>query len=186
MDRDLVIRAQGGDRAAFAAIATAAYDRLHKVARNILGDVDLADDAIQSAFVAMWQGLPGLRDPANFEGWSYRILVRACHAEARERRRWFPNLFARVPEASVEVDDLGAVLDRDQLERGFRRLSVEQRTVIVLRFYADLTLDGMAEALNVPVGTVNSRLARALASLRASLDADARPTGDRRQWEMTP
>jgi RNA polymerase sigma-70 factor (ECF subfamily) len=186
MDRDLVVRAQGGDRAAFAAIATAAYDRLHKVAHNILGDANLADDAIQSAFLAMWQGLPGLRDPERFEGWSYRTLVRACYAEARERRRWVPNLLTQTPDVSATVDDLRAVLDRDQLERGFRRLPVEQRAVIVLRFYADLTLDGVAEALNVPVGTVNSRLVRALAALRAVLDADARVPGDRPQWEVTP
>jgi RNA polymerase sigma-70 factor (ECF subfamily) len=68
------------------------------------------------------------------------------------------------------------VVDRDQLESGFRRLSIEHRTVVVLRHYLDLPLDRMADLLGVPVGTVQSRLHYAMRGLRAALDADARPT----------
>jgi RNA polymerase sigma factor (sigma-70 family) len=74
----------------------------------------------------------------------------------------------------VAADDFRGVLERDQLERGLRRLSAEHRAAIVLRYMLDLPLDQVADALDVSVGTVNSRLNRALKALRAALDADAR------------
>ena len=87
MDSALVVRAQGGDREAFSAIAAASYSRLHRVAQNILSDLDRADDATQQAVVSMWRNLPRLREPDRFEAWSYRILVNACYSEARRSRR---------------------------------------------------------------------------------------------------
>ena len=92
MDTDLVIRAQHGDEEAFASLAVAAGDRLHAVAHRILRDIDLAEDATQQALLTVWRDLPQLRDPARFDAWSYRLLVRACYAEARRTRRWSPNL----------------------------------------------------------------------------------------------
>ncbi|MGD8683235.1 MAG: sigma-70 family RNA polymerase sigma factor [Chloroflexota bacterium] len=70
--------------------------------------------------------------------------------------------------------ELRSVIERDQLERGFRRLSVEQRTVVVLHHLADMPLEQVAEVTGVPEGTVHSRLYRALSALRAALEADAR------------
>jgi RNA polymerase sigma-70 factor (ECF subfamily) len=72
-------------------------------------------------------------------------------------------------------DDLSSIVDRDELERGFRRLSIDHRMVVVLYHYLDLPLDRVAELLGVPVGTVHSRLHHAMRGLRAALDADARP-----------
>jgi RNA polymerase sigma-70 factor (ECF subfamily) len=72
-------------------------------------------------------------------------------------------------------DVASSVVDRDQLERGFRRLSIDHRAVVVLHHYLDLPLDAIAETLGVPVGTVRSRLHHAMRGLRAALDADARP-----------
>jgi RNA polymerase sigma-70 factor (ECF subfamily) len=72
-------------------------------------------------------------------------------------------------------DDLSSVVDREQLERGFRRLSLEHRAVVVLYHYLDLPLDAIAEALGIPVGTAHSRLHHAMRGLRAALDAEARP-----------
>ena len=66
-------------------------------------------------------------------------------------------------------------LGRDQLERGFRRLSIDHRAVVVLHHYVDLPLDQVAEILGVPIGTVRSRLFHAMRGLRAALEADARP-----------
>jgi RNA polymerase sigma factor (sigma-70 family) len=74
----------------------------------------------------------------------------------------------------VASDEFAAVIVRDELDRGFRRLSVEHRTVIVLRCLLDLPIDQVAEALGVAPGTVGSRLSRALASLRAAIEADSR------------
>ena len=72
-------------------------------------------------------------------------------------------------------EGLSSVVDRDQLERGFRRLSIDHRAVVVLHHYLDLPLDEVAETLGVPVGTVRSRLHHAMRGLRAALEADARP-----------
>jgi RNA polymerase sigma factor (sigma-70 family) len=174
MDTDLVVRAQHGDTGAFALVATEIADRFLAVARRILRDLDLAEDATQQALLATWQDLPLLRDPARFEAWSYRILVRACYAEARRTRRWAPNLRLLPTDEASAADDLSSVVDREQLERGFRRLSIDHRAVVVLHHYLDMPLDRVADVLGIPVGTAHSRLHHAMRGLRAALDADAR------------
>ena len=173
VDAELIGRAQHGDEEAFASLAVAAGDRLHAVAHRILRDIELAEDATQQALL-IWRDLPQLRDPARFDAWSYRLLVRACYAEARRVRRWTPNLHI-LPTDVAAGEDLSSVVDRDQLERGFRRLSIDHRAVVVLHHYLDLPLDGVADVLGIPVGTVRSRLHHAMRGLRAALEADARP-----------
>ena len=175
MDTTLVRQAQDGDEEAFASLAMAAGDRLHAVAHRILRDTDLAEDATQQALLAIWRDLPTLRDPDRFDAWSYRLLVRACYVEARRTRHWAPNL-RLLPEDEPGLTDASASLaDRDQLERGFRRLSVDHRAVVVLHHYLDLPIAHVAETLGIPVGTARSRLHYAMRALRAALDADARP-----------
>ena len=175
MDADLVILAQQGDKGAFGLIAARIADRFLAVSRRILRDIDLAEDATQQALLAIWQDLPQLRDPARFDAWSYRLLVRACYAEGRKERRWAPNLRLMPEDEPAAADDLSSVVDREQLERGFRRLTLEHRAVVVLYHYLDMPLDGIAEALGIPVGTAHSRLHHAMRGLRAALDAEARP-----------
>ena len=175
MDLDLVVRAQRGDKGAYALLATGIADRFLAVSRRILRDIDLAEDATQQALLAIWQDLPQLRDPARFEAWSYRLLVHACYVEGRKERHWAPNL-RLLPDDAVADDDLGSVVDRDQLDRGFRRLSIDHRAVVVLHHYLDLPLDRVAEILGIPAGTAHSRLHHAMRGLRAALDADLRPT----------
>jgi RNA polymerase sigma-70 factor (ECF subfamily) len=176
MDTDLVIRAQHGDEEAFASLAVAAGDRLHAVAHRILRDIDLAEDATQQALLAIWRDLPQLRDPTRFDAWSYRLLVRACYAEGRKSRHWTPNMHLLPSDEPRQADGSSAVVDRDQLERGFRRLSIDHRAVVVLHHYLDMPLDQVADTLGIPAGTVRSRLHHAMRGLRAALDADARPT----------
>lgn len=170
MDPQLVIRAQAGDEGAFATIVETIYPRFRSVAYRIVRDPFLAEDATQQALLRIWRKLPRLRDPARFEAWSYRFVVHAC-ADAARRQRSLPILVAfREP---VAADEIQQVDDRDQLERGFERLSLDQRAVIVLHHYLDLTLEDTAVALGVPVGTVNSRLGRAMSKLRDALRPDA-------------
>ncbi len=175
MDTDLVIRAQRGDEEAFASLAVTAGDRLHAVAHRILRDIDLAEDATQQALLAIWRDLPQLRDPARFDAWSYRLLVRACYSEGRRTRHWTPNMHLLPSDEPMQADGSATVDDRDQLERAFRRLSIDHRAVVVLHHYLDWPLDRVAETLGVPAGTVRSRLHHAMRGLRAALDADARP-----------
>jgi RNA polymerase sigma-70 factor (ECF subfamily) len=88
MDRDLVERARSGDQEAFAHLVHQVSDTLFGVARRILRDPDLAEDALQNALVTIWRKLPLLGEADRFEGWAYRILVHACYAQAPRNRRW--------------------------------------------------------------------------------------------------
>lgn len=175
MDTDLVTRAQHGDEEAFASLAVAVGDRLHAVAHRILRDMDLAEDATQQALLSIWRDLPQLRDPARFDAWSYRLLVRACYQQGRRERRWEPHLRLLPSLEPAQADGSSMVIDRDQLERGFRRLSIDHRAVVVLHHYVDWPLERVADALGIPPGTARSRLHHAMRGLRAALDADARP-----------
>jgi RNA polymerase sigma-70 factor (ECF subfamily) len=174
MDRDLVTLAQRGDKGAFTSLAAALADRFLAASNRILRDLSLAEDATQQALLSIWRDLPQLRDPARFEAWSYRLLVRACYAEADRSRRWAPNLRLLPADEPTAADALSTVVDRDQLDRAFKRLSIDHRTVVVLHHYLDLPLEQVAETLGIPVGTAASRLHYALRGLRAALDADAR------------
>jgi RNA polymerase sigma-70 factor (ECF subfamily) len=173
----LVERAQRGDQEAFGLLAVPLGDRLYSVANRILRDAELAADATQQALVNIWRDLPQLRDPARFEAWTYRVLVRACYAERRNERRWSPSLRVLPTAMATESGDETSVLvDRDQLERAARRLSMDHRVVVVMRYYLDLPQAEIAEVLGIPIGTVRSRLRYALQGLRAALDADERPS----------
>jgi RNA polymerase sigma-70 factor (ECF subfamily) len=173
VDTSLVIRAQEGDEGAFRDLTHVVGPRLFNVAFSVLRERTLAEDATQQALLRIWRKLPRLRDPARFEAWSYRILVHACYAEAKRSPSWEQDTEA--PGVAVAADAFAAVAHRDQLERGFRRLSVDHRAVIVLHHLLDLTLEQTAEALGIPVGTVRSRLYHAMQGMRAALDADRRP-----------
>lgn len=174
-DDELVVRAQHGDQSAFAMLAVEVGPRCHAVAYRILRDVTLAEDAVQQALIEIWRDLPQLRDPGRFGAWSYRLLVRVCYAHARHAPRRLPE----VPMPSVDIasrhDDYADIDLRDQLDRGFQRLSIDQRTVVVLHYYLGLTAREIAEVVDAPIETVRTRLKRAMASLRAALELDAKP-----------
>ncbi len=174
MQRDLVERAMSGDRDAFSELARAAAGRLLIIARLILHDEAAAEDATQEALVAAWRHIRGLRDPDRFEAWLHRLLVNECHHAARRDRRR-TSLEVHVPAFDApEPDATDQLAIRDQLDRGFRRLDVDHRAVVVLSYYAGLRPDEAAEVLGWPTGTVRSRLHRAMQQMRAGLDADAR------------
>jgi RNA polymerase sigma-70 factor (ECF subfamily) len=175
MDEELVVRAQGGDQAAFAMLAVDAGPRFHAVAYRILRDVALAEDVVQQALLDTWQDLPRLNDPARFDAWSYRLLVRICYTQAKRARRRLPEVKLADMYVGSAHDAYEEVVDRDQLERGFRHLSVDQRAVVVLHHYLGLSVKDVAEVVDAPIETVRTRLKRALTQLRATLEADARP-----------
>src|SRR6185436_1506935 len=115
VDRRLVEQAQRGDEDAFEALVRATGDRCVGIAYRILRDVDLAEDAVQTAYVSAWRDLRSLRDPDRFEPWLHRTLARACYEEARQSRRFTANVRS-LPLAAMSVPD-GAigVAERDQL-----------------------------------------------------------------------
>ncbi len=176
MDRDLVELARRGDQAAFMALVRPRSDRLFAIAQRILRDVDRAEDALQDALVIAWRDLRGLRDPDRFEAWLRRLLVNVCIRHAARERRRAVRLRVLPVDGPAAPDQLLTVADRDQLERGFRRLPPEQRAVLVMHHFLGYSPAEIAETLAIPPGTARSRLHNAHRAIRAALDADARVT----------
>ena len=175
VDRQFVVLAREGDHDAFARLAAASIGRLNAIARLILHDYGAAEDAVQDALVDAWRDLRGLRDPDRFDPWVTRILVRHCQDARRRRARLRDATVPWAVDHDPPFDDAATSLARaDQLERGLQRLTVDQRTVLVLTYYLDLPLAEAAATLGIPIGTMKSRLNRSLAALRAALDADER------------
>lgn len=176
MQSDLVEQASAGDHAAFSQLAGASIGGLYRIAHLILRDGDLANDAVQNALIAAWQDIRGLRDPNRFDAWLHRLTVRACYRVARTQRHRASREVELTPmhELPSGDDDQRLLAVRDQLERGFRRLSTEERSVLVLHYYLDLPLAEAAEIMGIPLGTMKSRLNRATRALRAALDAQDR------------
>ena len=175
--RELVERAGRGDHDAFAVLAGGSVARMEAVARLILRDHELARDAVQEAYIRAWHDLPGLRDPDRFDAWLHRLTVNACLDDARRRRRRPIEVEPTRYEPADGGDMAGARADRDQIERGFRRLGLDQRAVLVLHYYVGMPVPLVAETLGIPLGTAQSRLGRALAALREAIGPE--PDGER-------
>lgn len=175
MQRDLVLRAQAGDHEAFSALAAAAISRLHRTARLILRDEDAANDAVQDALTTAWLKIRSVRDPERFDAWLNRLVVRSCfNISARGRRRSLVELRGDQVERSWSGSPEHELAIRDQIDRAFRRLTAEQRAVLVVRYYLDLSDAEGAGVLGIPLGTFKSRLNRATSALRAAMEADER------------
>jgi RNA polymerase sigma-70 factor (ECF subfamily) len=176
--RELVERAGQGDHDAFAELARASAARLEALARLTLRDSGLAQDAVQETLVRAWRNLPGLRDPDKFDAWLHSLTIHSCIDVMRRRRRRPIEVDISLHNPATGGDWIGQIADRDQLERGFRRLTVEQRAVLVLHYYLGMSHTGVADALGVPIGTAQSRLHRALEAMRAALVAEGLPPAD--------
>lgn len=170
-----VLLAMRGDHEAFAALISAASNRLYALACLILRDSDRAEDATQEAFVRAWREIPRLRDAERFDAWLRRLVVNACYDEARRVRRRAEVSLVSVGERAV-VDTASAVAESDRVERAFRQIPLDQRTVLALQHYLDLSHSEIAETLDLPLGTVKSRLRYGVAAMRAALDSDDRAT----------
>ena len=169
MQVELVERASRGDREAFTSLAASHVDRCYAVAYRILRDPHRAQDATQQALLGAWRDLPTLRDLERFDAWLHRLVVNACYAEARGDRRWTARVRVITSELSLVPDVARSVADRDELEIAFRRLSPEQRAVVVLHHHLGYPLTEIAATLGIPVGTARS-LHYAVRQLRAALD----------------
>jgi RNA polymerase sigma factor (sigma-70 family) len=173
--RDLVERAQRGDREAFAALAEASIADMYNLAQLMLSDGDLAQDAVQEALIGAWRDLRGLRDTDRFRPWLRRILVNAVYRTAKREHRASRRLVDATTEA-VTPDPARDLENRDAIDRAFVRISPEHRAVLVAHHYLELSDREAAEMLGVPPGTVKSRLHRATVEMRSALDADSRRT----------
>ncbi len=186
-DRSLVTAAQAGDARALDALLRRHYDLVHAVCRRIAGSTRDADDATQEAMISIVRGLPRFDGRSAVSTWIYRVATNAALDELRRRKRR-PMLHAVRDDEQSEpeaADPLGqrlveGVADRMALAQALDELAEEFRTAVVLRDVADLDYAEIAEVLDVPVGTVKSRIARGRSQLVAILgnrgDAPERPT----------
>jgi len=184
MNRQLVERAIGGDFDAFSDLVAASASRQYAVATLILRDRERAHDAVQEALVRAWRGLSALRDPDAWDAWVHRLTVRACFESARRhKRRSLVELPAAPDQPVVEPARRDrAFAERDRVERELGTLPIDQRAVLVLHFYVGLPLTEVAMVLDIPPGTVKSRLHRGLETLRASMAGQrARPAQVRQE-----
>ena len=153
---------QGADaRERFLRQAGRELDRAYRIAGLLLGDRADAEDATQEALLRAWTGLATLRDPAGFQAWFDRILVNVCRDRLRRRSKV---RFIALPDdaAHAIADPFRDVLDRDETLRALDALDADERLVVVLHYWADLPLTGVAARTGIPEGTVKSRLHRAL------------------------
>ena len=171
----LVTKARSGQREAFDVLAASVVDRLYAVARLVLRDADRAEDAVQETLVRCWRDLPSLRDPDRFDAWLRRLLMRAITDEFRRARSHRASIAILHVEPTT-ADASGQLVVREQLDIGFRRLSIDHRAIVVLRLYLGLSIEESALALGIPVGTAKSRLHYATEAMRLALEADARPS----------
>lgn len=165
--------AQAGDRAALDALLRRHYDRVHAVCRRIAGSSGDADDAAQEAMIGIVRGLQKFDGRSAFATWVYRIATNAALDELRRRRRR-PTLHAVEDEGPAIADaaaerQVDAIADRAALDAALAGLADDFKAAVVLRDVADLDYAEIAEILQIPVGTVKSRIARGRMQLASDL-----------------
>ena len=171
--RGLVERAGRGDHDAFAELARVAVVRLDQAARLILRDPELARDAVQEGLIRAWRDLPKLRDPDRFDAWLHRLTVNACIDQTRRRRRRPIEVELTPIHAPAVTDTAGALADRDFVDGVLRHLDERERAIVVLHYFLGMPLTDVAATLGIPVGTVKSRLHRALGEMRIAISTDS-------------
>jgi len=143
----------------------------YRLAGYLLRDATDAEDATQDALEKAWQAWPKLRETERFGAWFDRIVVNVCYDRLRGRRGArvleFDDEIAGVPHAR---DEFRESLARDEVGRLVRTLPPDQQIVVGLRFWRDLSLEDIADRMELPLGTVKSRLHYAMKALRKELD----------------
>ena len=167
--RSLVERAREGDHDAFAELVRGTIARLDSAARLILRDGELARDAVQEALFRAWRDLRSLREAERFDAWVYRLTVNACLDLARRRRRRPIEVEIVEMFGPTQDDPADAIANRALVDGVMRRLDEQGRSIIVLHYFLGLPLSEVATSLGIPIGTVKSRLNRALGDMRADV-----------------
>jgi RNA polymerase sigma factor (sigma-70 family) len=156
---------------AFKVLIGPRLDRAYGLAWHVLGHAADAEDACQEALLAAWSAWPRLRDPSRFDAWFDRILMNTCIEHLRRHARRPQAALPDEPDLA-DRDVLAGSIELDAISRALGGLSPEHRASVVLRFWADLSTEAIAERLGVPPGTVRSRLHYALGALRIELERE--------------
>lgn len=172
MERELIEQARRGDRAAYEAIVRRKVETVYRTARAILGNDADADDATQETLIGAWRRMSDLREPDRLDAWLGRITVNACRMALRRRST---RAAMALSVAVVEPEDAGTsqlqerVVNAVAFDRAFDRLSIDQRSILVLHHLHDLSIAEIATRLAIPEGTVKSRLHAARSALQRAL-----------------
>ena len=158
-------------RARFVALVSPGLDRAYRLGGLLLGSASEAEEAVQEALAIAWRSFASLRDVDRLDAWFDRILVNGCRDRLRRRKvvRFVP--IEGAPEPAV-ADPFAVVLERDAVLRHLVVLDPDELAIVLLHYWADLRLEDVAVRLEIPVGTVKSRLHRALERMRAQLPAE--------------
>jgi RNA polymerase sigma-70 factor (ECF subfamily) len=167
MDRELLVRARAGDREAFEQIVLAKGDSLFRTALAILGNEADARDSTQDMFVSAWRALASLKDFDRFDAWIGRILINECRMTLRSRRRLG---VVALTDSHADEYSVEPATDTTDFDAAFDRLSVDQRSLLVLHHLRGYGVGEIAAWLGIPAGTVKWRLSRARRALAAQLD----------------
>ena len=180
-DDELVAAAQSGDRAALDTLLRRHLDLIHAVCSRLAGNPADAADATQEALIAIVRGLPRFDRRAAPRTWMYRVATNACLDELRRRGRrprlGLDDAMAERPDPAPPVDR--SVTDRLTLDDALARLPEEFRVAVVLRDVQGMDYAQIAEVLQIPIGTVRSRIARGRQALAADLDGNQDRSGQR-------
>jgi RNA polymerase sigma-70 factor (ECF subfamily) len=179
-DTELVIQCQRGDRAAFRQLYRRYQQRVRSTLYQLCGS-EMLDDLVQEVFLKVWKGLPNLQKPSYFSTWLYRISWNVATDRRRqlaknkpERERYEDNpeedsVLGRMPSRPQDTPDLMKLHYQDLVQQGLQVLSMEHRAVLVLHDLEDLPQKKVAKILNLPLGTVKSRLFYARNEIRKFL-----------------
>jgi len=180
-DVDLIKRCQAGERSAFDALVQRHYALAYNIAYRMLGDADLSSDAIQVAFVRAYKAIGRFRHDATFSTWLYRIVTNVCLDNLRQRERGTASLtLVNDDEGGLEERDIPDVEQdpasttqqrerQETVQRALLRLGEEHRQILVMYDLSGLAYDEISDALEIPLGTVKSRLNRARHALKEEL-----------------
>lgn len=169
----LVSRAQQGDRGAFGELACLHYTGVIQVVYHLCGDSQTAEDAAQETFLKAWQHLPGYRPQGQLRGWLYRIAVNTALDMLRRETKLSPEDVNDLPLADGQPGPEATVIAQERaglVQRAIMALSPASRAVLVLREYSGLSYQEIADTLDIPIGTVMSRLNYARSRLRTWLE----------------
>ena len=169
-EQTLIKQAQQGERQAFAELVSLHRSGVLNVVYRMCGDVHLAEDIAQETFIKVWQKLPAYRPTASFRGWVYRIATNATLDVFRREKETLDVDALHLADQGIGMENRLAEKQRaEQIRQAILALPVASRSVLVLREYEGLSYKEIAETLEVPVGTVMSRLNYARGKLREAL-----------------
>ena len=170
-EQTLVIRSQIGDEPAFQELLTLYGPHLLRFTRKMMQtSPQLAEDVTQEIWLAIYKGLPGLRDTGKFRPWAFRIARDRIYREYRRRKIAVESLEESQVEELPEIGDAGAVVEVEELHRGLEAISPEHREVLMLCFFEELSYEEIASVTGSTLGTVRSRIHYAKRALKVALE----------------